>query len=184
MKKRRSGGGGGGSAPPRPRAPGYHLPLTCGASALVVQGPGGAYSHGTTQSLHAYDFDLPNGTPLVAVEDGTVKRVRGDVGPGDACWSGGGYGCRNTVNYVVVEHGDGTDSIYLHLSRPLVAVGQRVRRGDRVGLSGGTGWSTGPHAHVARQRRCSSWICDSVAMTFAEAGVPKTGQRVTSRNCP
>jgi hypothetical protein len=59
-----------------------------------------------------------------------------------------------------------------------------VTRGQRVALAGGTGYSTGPHAHVARQERCGIWICNSVRMSFLEAGVPQTGAIVASDNCP
>lgn len=59
--------------------------------------------------------------------------------------------------------------------------------GERVGLSGGTGWSTGPHAHVQRQERCASWWCQSVALRFDDFprrdGVPASGDAVTSANC-
>jgi len=172
------------TAPPATPAPGYYLPLACNTSASVVQGPGGSYSHNTAQSKDAYDFGLSNDTPLVAAEAGTVKMVRGDVRPGNPCYSGGGSSCANTVNYVLVAHADGTDTLYLHVNTPLVTVGQAVKRGERIALSGGTGWSTGPHAHVQRQSRCGIWICNSLPLTFVEAGVPGTGKTVVSRNCP
>lgn len=170
--------------PTTPPTPGYRLPLECRKTATVVQGPGGAFSHSSAQSRHAYDFGLANDTPLVAAEAGTVSFVRGDVLPGNPCYNGGGSACANTVNYVVIAHPDGTDTLYLHVNRPLVTVGRTVKRGDRIALSGGTGWSTGPHAHVQRQSRCGIWICNSVAMSFLEAGVPGTGASVTSANCP
>ena len=176
-----SGGSGDASKPARP---GYMLPLECGKKSTVVQGPGGAFSHNTAQSRDAYDFDLANDTPLVAANDGTVTHVRGDVRPGNPCYSGGGSSCANTVNYVTIAHADGTSTLYLHVNQPLVTVGQTVRRGERIALSGGTGWSTGPHAHVQRQEKCGIWICNSTPLTFVEAGIPKTGTAVTSANCP
>ena len=174
------GGGGGTGGGPR----GFHVPLLCNTSASIVQGPGGSFSHNTAQSKDAYDFDIPNNTQLVSSDEGTVTFVRGDVLPGNACYNGGGQGCANTVNYVVVAHADGTDTLYLHINKSLVANGQKVKRGDPIALSGGTGWSTGPHAHVQRQQRCGIWICNSMPLDFLEADVPKTGARVTSKNCP
>ncbi len=53
-----------------------------------------------------------------------------------------GYG-----NYVLVSHGNGWFTLYAHLSRFTVHDGEAVRRGDPVGLSGSTGFSTGPHLH-------------------------------------
>lgn len=171
---------------PAPAAspPGFMLPLACGASATITQGNGGAFSH-TGAAHYGFDFDVQSNTTLHAIEDGTVSLVRNDVRPGSACYAFGGYDCRNTLNYVVIAHADGTDSAYLHINSALVAQGQRVRRGEAVALSGGTGWSTGPHAHVQRQQRCGIWWCQSVAVSFGDVagGVPGTGQVVTSRNC-
>lgn len=50
-------------------------------------------------------------------------------------------------NYVVVEHGSKYKTRYLHLSKILVKKGQKVSRGQRIGLSGKTGRVTGPHLH-------------------------------------
>lgn len=180
-----NGTGGGTATSPAPStAPrGFMLPLACGTSTTITQGNGGAFSH-TGEAQYGFDFGVQNGTTLHAIEDGVVSLVRNDVRPGNPCYSGGGYDCRNTVNYVVVAHADGTDSAYLHVSSALVNVGQRVRRGDPVALSGGTGWSTGPHAHVQRQQRCGIWWCQSIAVSFSDVGVPASGQAVTSGNCP
>jgi murein DD-endopeptidase MepM/ murein hydrolase activator NlpD len=56
--------------------------------------------------------------------------------------SGIGYG-----NYVVVAHGGGIMTLYGHLLETDVNVGNQVAGGQRVGLEGSTGWSTGPHVH-------------------------------------
>ncbi|MET7391745.1 transglycosylase family protein [Streptomyces sp. NPDC005529] len=78
------------------------------------------------------DFPVPEGTPVVAVSDGTVV---------SAGW-GGAYG-----NQIVIRHTDGMYSQYAHLSSLKVSAGQTVRAGDGIGLSGTTGNSTGPHLH-------------------------------------
>lgn len=78
------------------------------------------------------DWAIPVGTTVVASSGGTVSR---------AGW-GSGYG------YVVyINHGDGRETRYGHLSRVLVKVGQKVRQGEKIALSGNTGRSTGPHIH-------------------------------------
>lgn len=50
-------------------------------------------------------------------------------------------------NYVVVSHGSGNTTLYAHMSKRLVSVGQHVNQGDVLGITGSTGNSTGPHLH-------------------------------------
>lgn len=81
-------------------------------------------------------------------------------------------------NSVVVCYGDGTCSRYGHLSAVVVGVGQSVGQGQLLGRVGSTGNSSGPHLHY--QLENSRGI--SLPSSFAEAGVPRAGQAVTSRN--
>jgi hypothetical protein len=165
---------------------GFFLPLACGNKVKISQGNNDGFSH-TGQSAWAFDFSVGLQTPLVAIADGTVSHVYGGTKPGDPCYDGGGQECANAANYVNLLHGDGTRSIYAHLSEPVVSVGQLVTRGATVGKSGSTGWSTGPHAHVARTENCNSPWCQSIPLSFTDVpgdGVPKTGDLVTSMNCP
>jgi hypothetical protein len=78
------------------------------------------------------DFQAARGTPVHVTADGVVE---------SAGWSSG-YG-----KLVVVDHGNGIDTYYAHLSQFLVMPGQEVRRGEVIALSGGTGRATGPHIH-------------------------------------
>jgi murein DD-endopeptidase MepM/ murein hydrolase activator NlpD len=87
-----------------------------------------------TVKLHAgLDFAAPLGTPIYATANGTVS-VAGNTG--------NGYG-----NHVVIAHGYGYETLYGHMSRIKVKVGQRVKRGEVIGWVGSTGKSTGPHCH-------------------------------------
>jgi hypothetical protein len=165
---------------------GFFLPLQCGTSTTVTQGNFGDFSH-QGNSAYAFDFSLTTGTPLVAIADGTVTNLYGDTKPGDPCYNGGGEECNPYTNYVTLLHEDGTGSVYAHLSAVQVSLGQQVMRGGVVGLTGSTGWSTGPHAHVARQENCGGGFCQSIAVAFEDVpddGVPVTGETVTSQNCP
>ncbi|BFU59260.1 MULTISPECIES: murein DD-endopeptidase MepM [Rodentibacter] len=79
------------------------------------------------------DFSVPQGTPIIAPADGLVEKV---------AYQAGGAG-----RYVVLRHGREYQTVYMHLSRPLVRAGQTVKKGERIALSGNTGISTGPHLH-------------------------------------
>lgn len=78
------------------------------------------------------DFALPVGTPVLAVGDGEVVMAK----------NGGAAG-----NYVAIRHGRQYMTRYMHLKKVLVQPGEKVKRGDRIALSGNTGRSTGPHLH-------------------------------------
>jgi murein DD-endopeptidase MepM/ murein hydrolase activator NlpD len=83
------------------------------------------------------DFVVPSGTPVRAVHTGVVVKA-GPYGGGD----GPAYG-----NAIVIKHDNATYSQYAHLSRIDVRIGQSVTTGQRIGLSGNTGNTTGPHLH-------------------------------------
>jgi hypothetical protein len=172
-------GSGGGSGP--------WLPWQCGVTYRTTQGNHGDIcgSFGgdhVGKGEYAFDFALPLNTSVLAAENGTVSLTRSDVQPGNACYGGGGVGCANTVNYVVVDRGDGTSILYLHLDQVQVSVGQAVVAGQPIGLSGSTGWSSGPHLHIQRMQSCGSWWCQSVPLDFVDGGVPACGASVTSEN--
>ncbi len=78
------------------------------------------------------DFGTPNGTPVKAAKQGTVAF---------AGWHGG-YG-----KTVIVQHAADYETLYAHLDELLVNAGDRVPQGKILGLSGSTGYSTGPHLH-------------------------------------
>ncbi|EHD21834.1 MULTISPECIES: murein DD-endopeptidase MepM [Brenneria] len=78
------------------------------------------------------DFAMPVGSPVLAVGDGEVVIAKRSGAAG---------------NYVAIRHGRQYTTRYMHLNRILVKPGQKVKRGDRIGLSGNTGRSTGPHLH-------------------------------------
>ncbi len=120
---------------------GYRLPLRCGGPYAVSQGNFDTkctvYSH-TGQSQYAYDFAVGLNTPVLAMRGGVVSHLRNDVKPGNPCYSGGGSGCINTVNYVTIKHPDGFSTVYVPLNDASVTVGQNVTQGEQIGLSGGT----------------------------------------------
>ena len=90
--------------------------------------------NGKTSSPHlGLDFRVPSGTPVEAMNNGTVLLARPLYFEG---------------NFVVLDHGQGLLTIYMHLSEFKVKEGDQVKRGQVIALSGGTGRATGPHLHV------------------------------------
>ena len=170
--------------PPELEPPdGFHIPLECDVTTTIAQGNDGGFSH-QGAAFYAYDFSVGVGTPLVAMADGIVIHTFAETMPGDPCYDGGGPECFEYGNLVVLLHGDGTTSLYKHLEAVWTADGEFVPQGFPVGLSGSTGYSTGPHAHIMRMEDCGVAQCQSIALEFIEAGVPETGDTVTSENCP
>jgi murein DD-endopeptidase MepM/ murein hydrolase activator NlpD len=91
--------------------------------------------NGSVQSTHqGLDFRVPGGTPVASVNRGRVILARPLFFEG---------------NCVVIDHGQGLLTLYLHLSNFSVKEGDDVSKGQPIGLSGGTGRATGPHLHLA-----------------------------------
>ena len=91
--------------------------------------------NGSVQSTHqGLDFRVPSGTSVASVNSGRVILARPLFFEG---------------NCVVIDHGQGLLTLYLHLSNFSVKEGDDVNKGQPIGLSGGTGRATGPHLHLA-----------------------------------
>ena len=111
--------------------PTYVRPISGGVQTSGF-GRRSAPTRGASSYHKGIDWATPTGTPVYASCGGTVAK---------AGW-GSGYG------YVVyINHEDGRQTRYAHLSKVLVSAGQTVKQGDRIALSGNTGISTGPHLH-------------------------------------
>jgi len=157
----------------------YRLPFRVGESYEVNQSWHGPYSH-FGRSGYAYDFGLPQGTPVVAAAPGVVSYVQTGK---TRC---GGAGLRNASNYVTIDHADGTATLYAHLSRVDAVVGQRVLGGQVIGLSGKTGYTgCAAHLHFARQAQ-GGGVTQSKPVYFAETGHRRLRmyETVTSENPP
>ncbi|TMD97845.1 MAG: hypothetical protein E6I72_04865 [Chloroflexi bacterium] len=100
-----------------------------GPTTFALEPPLGPYRHFHT----GIDLSAPLGAPVMAAADGVVVAVG---------HSALGYG-----NYIVIAHGGGIATLYGHLLQTTVSAGQKVARGQLIGLEGSTGYSTGPHVH-------------------------------------
>ncbi len=88
--------------------------------------------YGDGRNHKGLDICAPNGTPIYAAEAGTVVKVTSDSGWG---------------KYLVVDHGNGIQTLYSHCSAISASVGQKVNRGDYIAAVGATGNATGYHLH-------------------------------------
>ena len=87
-----------------------------------------------TQQFHdGMDFTAKIGTPIYATGNGKIEKVES---------SARGYG-----KYVIIDHGFGYKTLYAHMSKFKVTIGQKVNRGDIIGYVGNTGLSSAPHLH-------------------------------------
>ena len=125
----------------------YQLPYPASEKRKVIQGNFGKHSHNEgSGDEYATDWAMPVGSPVCAARPGIVVALRQysdkhGVGPEFSKFG----------NYVIVRHEDGTDGQYLHLQKDgaLVEIGQHVKTGHIIALSGHTGNSTTPHLHFA-----------------------------------
>jgi murein DD-endopeptidase MepM/ murein hydrolase activator NlpD len=120
--------------------PGARVTQPFGPTNVVLEPPLGQYAHFHT----GVDLAAPLGSPVLAAADGVVVAVT---------HSKVGYG-----NYVILAHGGGIVTLYAHLLETDVNMGDRVARGNRLGLEGSTGLSTGPHLHF--ELRIANQITD------------------------
>lgn len=119
----------------------YQLPFEEGNSYRLVQGYYSAFSH---KNRAALDFKMKRGTKILAARGGVVIRVKEDSNQG-------GWNKKYLPhgNNVVIEHDDGSRSGYWHLQKDgvLVNVGDTVKTGQVIALSGKTGYAAIPHVH-------------------------------------
>ena len=109
---------------------GYRINSPFGLRKLAIEAKARAHK--------GVDIAAPKGTSVYTTAEGRVVR---------AGFQAGGYG-----NFIEVKHPNGLSSVYGHLSRIDVHTGQEVVSGERIGLVGSTGYSTGPHLHFEVRR--------------------------------
>jgi len=119
----------------------YLLPYRHGKRVRIGQGNNGS---GTHTGINAIDFNLEIGDSVYAARSGLVTEVKENSNTGGNAPRFESYG-----NFIKVYHDDGTLGSYVHLKQngSLVQKGDEIEKGQLIGISGNTGWSSGPHLH-------------------------------------
>lgn len=123
----------------------YMLPFSPGAQYKLLQGAHGTFSHQVgSGNDYANDWDMPEGTVVLAARGGVVVGLRVD-----STAHGVGERFKNSANYVILRHADGTYGEYLHLLPfgALVKLGENVQVGHAIAHSGNSGYTSRPHLH-------------------------------------
>lgn len=122
----------------------YRYPLAKNIEIKTAK-PTGEYAHENFPEIkYAVDFLAEIGTPVLATRDGIVWKIKSDSDK----W-GLDKDLSQEVNFVAIDHGDGTYAEYLHLGKDKVVVerGQKVKVGDLLGYTGLSGCMDEPHLH-------------------------------------
>ncbi|MBV8083315.1 MAG: peptidoglycan DD-metalloendopeptidase family protein [Chloroflexi bacterium] len=162
----------------------YKLPYAGGLGFDVCQGNNHAGGTHTGVAAYAWDFCMDVGTPVVAARDGTVRAVRQDSNVG-----GWGPQFADDANFIVIDHGDGTSGLYMHLMQrgARVKVGDQVQTGQLIAYSGNTGWTSAPHLHfMVMQTEADNYYSQSLPVLFTDVptdgGLPLEDHTYTSGN--
>jgi len=147
----------------------------------LIQGNFGHFSHDHIGSYHAFDFGTKIGDTIYAAREGKVVMIKEDSKK---------YGKTRKfakfANYIIIQHDDGTTASYYHLRHKgvLVEKGAIVKRGEKIGISGMTGFTTTPHLHFVVHKATEKHGNVSVPVEF-EGYVGrkfKKGKRYSRRN--
>ena len=127
----------------------YRIPIASKQSYKITQSFRGRFSHSKRPSIHAVDIAMRFGTEISAAREGTVIWVKDDYHLG-----GKKAYFRDKANFIKILHKDGTYAVYAHILQgtSTVKAGEKVEVGDKLALSGSSGFSTGPHLHFVIQK--------------------------------
>ena len=182
----------------------YHLPAANGSALTVWQGVGEGPGR-TPDEANAYDFVATDGPPrfeVVAARGGTVLNSRAGIVGGrcEAPMDGPPPDCWRNVNYLLIDHGDGTSALYTHLQRgsfqvrngDVVAAGQPLADAGRSGWTDhiGLGFQVQPTPSWDVRGRGGWFMTESLPVSFADPdvldqrpdGLPRTDDLVISAN--
>jgi murein DD-endopeptidase MepM/ murein hydrolase activator NlpD len=147
----------------------YVLPYPVGAAYEVAQGYCGSGPWSSHNERFAIDFFMPIGAPVVASRAGIVVHLIEE-------FDDSGMNDDSMLNYIIIQHEDGTAAVYAHLQQhsAIVQLGDTVATGELIANSGNSGFTDNtPHLHFELYSRFPyHWKDDSIPVTFRNAGGP------------
>jgi hypothetical protein len=157
--------------PPKEVSP-YKLPWKGGVTRFVAQGNRSFTSHRGI-CLYAWDFVMPTGTEILAARGGKTVEILDDHD-----------GMGLISNYITIEHEDGTRAVYAHIryKGSLVKIGDLVRQGQPIALSGMVGQAPGPHLHFYVTNKEGTLPLPVSFSDVSGNGVPLAAHFYTSEN--
>jgi murein DD-endopeptidase MepM/ murein hydrolase activator NlpD len=159
----------------------YALPYKKGETKIVTQGFNGVFSH-KGESKYAVDFNHNIGDKVYACREGLVVMVKSDGKKGGTLKK-----YYDDANFITIKHSDGTYGKYNHLAYNgvKVKVGQKIKRGEFIGVSGNTGYTNGAHLHFIVYKPKDYKSRESIPIKFiSKEGIityPKRGMRLTAK---
>lgn len=159
----------------KPNLDKFTLPFPKGKKYTVLQGYGGTYSHNVGVAKYAIDFNMKIGDTICAADEGfIVGMVNKYTKNGKSkLWQpyANSITIYNTQTNVFTEYG------HLKQGGTLVNIGDFVKAGQPIALSGNTGWSTVPHLHFVAFYRNQDWISEPIKVVFKDSIVAETLER-------
>lgn len=142
----------------------YRFPYKKDESFPVLQSCFTQFTHRLRES-NAIDFKMPEGTPIYAARDGRVARLKVDSKIG-----GNSEKYIEHSNFIRIEHDDFTIADYGHIryDGATVQLNEKVKRGQLIGYSGNTGYSTEPHLHFAILIPNPNYDLQTIAITWID----------------
>lgn len=159
----------------------YALPYKKGTTRIVTQGFNGVFSH-KGDSQYAVDFNHKTGDRVYASRGGIVVMMKADGKKGGTLKK-----FYSEANFITIKHDDGTYGKYNHLAYNgvKVKVGQKIKRGQFIGISGNTGYTNGEHLHFIVYKPKNHKSRESIKIKFiAREGIvvyPKRGMKLTAK---
>ena len=140
----------------------FILPYAEGSSFKLIQGNNGPWGH-SGHAAYAFDFVMPIGSPVLAAQAGIVVAVEEQYvdntrTPGEE-------------NFVIIQHADSSFGRYYHLTKngAFVAVGDPIKQGQTIAISGNSGATAGAHLHFDVTTLCFEWGCQTRWISFINA---------------